>query len=763
MKGVVVRVVALGLIASLAACGGDKTPPPPAPTYSITATVSGLNAAGLVLQNGASQITVASGAASASIATGAANGTTYAVSVQTQPTGQTCTIASGSGTIASANVTSIAVTCVSPARTIGGAVSGLSGTVVLQNSGADNLSVAASGSFTFATSIASGTAYAVTVLTQPAGQTCTVASGTGTANANVSNVAVTCTTNNVTRTIGGTVSGLGGTIVLRNNGGDNLIVIANGNFTFPTAIADGAAYAVTAFTQPAGQTCSVANGSGTANANVTTVTVTCAANLTIGGSVSGLNGTLVLQNNLGDNLSISANGSFTFPNGVAANGFYVVSVLTPPTAQTCAVANPTGTTTNVDVTNITVTCANYPAAVTLGANVSGLTGTLVLQINGGDNLTVITTGQHLFATALAPGTPFVMSVLTQPAGQTCQIFSIAPAVVQPIAAQNVFPVGCVNGSVTYTVGGTINGLHAAGLKLFMNPNNGALSPAANATTFTFPVGLAPNTGFNVNVVAQPTGESCVATHYGGQISTTDVNGVVVTCIDNTTDPLAGTFAINGDSHELITFFLDGSYTMGTHEDDPTCGPGNGNGVELGIYSYNQTTHAFAIKSAVLDTNGACGVWDNGTGAVGALVKTGLGQGAVLNFTPNTSNTSPVSLIPVKSLALTPWGAFFPPLQRSFVVLDPDGHHLIAEVNQPVTGGTNTAGIEYGCYTTTQVGNVYTVSPSGPPGCAGAVDTNGSSGFSENYGGTFPYTVLTTYLNSIGTGASFVLLIRLVPN
>ena len=62
---------------------------------------------------------------------------------------------------------------------VGGSVSGLSGTVVLQDNGGDDLSVAASGPFTFATKVATGSAYSVTVKTNPSGQTCTVAGGTG--------------------------------------------------------------------------------------------------------------------------------------------------------------------------------------------------------------------------------------------------------------------------------------------------------------------------------------------------------------------------------------------------------------------------------------------------------------------------------------------------------------------------------------------------------------------------------------------------------
>lgn len=82
-----------------------------------------------------------------------------------------------------------------------------------------------------------------------------------------------------TYTIGGSVSGLTGTgLVLRNNGGGDLPVAANGPFTFATPVAQGGSYAVTVHTQPTGQTCTVAGGSGTVNAaNVGSVQVACRA------------------------------------------------------------------------------------------------------------------------------------------------------------------------------------------------------------------------------------------------------------------------------------------------------------------------------------------------------------------------------------------------------------------------------------------------------------------------------------------------------
>jgi hypothetical protein len=82
---------------------------------------------------------------------------------------------------------------------VGGTVSGLTGTVVLQDNGADNLNLTTNGPFTFASSLATGTAYNVTVRTNPTGQACTVSNGAGTMGAaNVSNVTVTCTNSSTT-------------------------------------------------------------------------------------------------------------------------------------------------------------------------------------------------------------------------------------------------------------------------------------------------------------------------------------------------------------------------------------------------------------------------------------------------------------------------------------------------------------------------------------------------------------------------------------
>jgi hypothetical protein len=164
---------------------------------------------------------------------------------------------------------------------IGGTVSGLNGVAVLQNNLGDDLTVSANGNFAFATALASGSAYSITVKTQPSTptQTCVVGNATGSvAGAAVTTATVTCTTN--TYAVGGTVTGLTGSgLVLQDNAGDDFAVSANAtSFTFATPVASGATYNVTVKTQPTGpaQTCVVSSASGTiGSAAATSAVVTC--------------------------------------------------------------------------------------------------------------------------------------------------------------------------------------------------------------------------------------------------------------------------------------------------------------------------------------------------------------------------------------------------------------------------------------------------------------------------------------------------------
>ena len=407
--------------------------------FAVTGSLTGLAAgATVVLQNEAGDNLALTANGTFAFSGGLPTGSPYAVTVLTQPSGpsQTCTVTNGTGTVGSTNVTGVAVACATRSFTIGGTVSGLTAgsSVVLDDNGGNALTVSANGSFLFSSSVPSGSAYAVTVQTQPASQSCTVSAGTGTVGAApVSGVSVTCASG---VTVGGTVSGLapGDTLALEDNGGAQLFLTSNGAFAFPSALQPGAAYDVTIVVNPSipvAQTCSIAKATGSVGTtNVTSVAITCVTpGFTVGGTLSGLgNGdTVVLEDNAGDNLSLTANGAFAFATPVPSGHAYAVTVSTSPgtpTLQSCAVTGGNGTIATANVTSVVVTCTND---YTIGGTLTGLAvgDTVVLQDNGGDNVPLTANGPFTFPTALASGQPYAVTVLVNPSSPTAQTCAVS--------------------------------------------------------------------------------------------------------------------------------------------------------------------------------------------------------------------------------------------------------------------------------------------------------------------------------------------------
>jgi N-acetylneuraminic acid mutarotase len=259
-----------------------------AASYTIGGTVTGLSGGFLLgLEdnggNGGGNVTVVSASGNFQFATPLPAGAAYSVTVSSQPPTESCVVSHGSGTVAEANVTNIAVACTVTGYTINLTVNGLNGTLVVQLNGNDLHFINTGGGSAIQVTVFQpiGTPYALTVTSQPQGQTCAVTNGSGPGTSNV-NVVINCV---ASYTIGGAVSGLsaGNNVVLKDNGGNATTVSANGSFTFSTALANQSPYAVTVSTQPTGQSCSVANGSGTVpGANVTNVAVACTSTANAG-------------------------------------------------------------------------------------------------------------------------------------------------------------------------------------------------------------------------------------------------------------------------------------------------------------------------------------------------------------------------------------------------------------------------------------------------------------------------------------------------
>lgn len=576
--------------------------------------------------------------------------------------------------------------------------------------------------------------------------------------------------------IGGTVTGLAGTVVLRNNGGDDLTLSTDGTFRFPTEVPRGAPYEVTVSTHPAGQTCTLGNASGITNVPVTDVLVSCASDpsFTVGGVVTGLTGTLVLRNGV-ENLTVTTNGTFTFIGRVSNGLAYAVSIATQPVGQTCTVINGSGTVAGADVTNVTVRCVTDVVSYSIGGTVSGLAGgTLRLSLTHGGPATTIevtSNGDYDFdPERIADGDSYVVSIAAQPAGQLCSLVNERGTANGPVDDVDVTCSGIT--PTTFSVGGTISGLTGTGLEIEQGPSN-RVSPTPGSTTFTLPVEYADGDVYDVGISAQPAGQTCVITRSHGQVDAADLTSLEVECIDNVTDPLVGTYAIPAllpDSVAYLTLFADGVYVFGGVEDDKACRGGErGNGVEYGVYDYDASSGSLTFRSAVVDTNGRCGVWDAGSQFDGTLAISGSGQDKVMTLT--ISGSDQLDFVPVESTAGTVFGSFADPYHRNFWLFLSAGGDSVYFFNtqtQADSGSTSLgfdAGVEFACGDidgTTIIGRLDPEFDRDScqipfPEDDDPVDTNGTSGLSHLAGPWNFSVILDTLSSSTFDGR------RIVPN
>lgn len=157
--------------------------------------------------------------------------------------------------------------------------------------------------------------------------------------------------------------------------------------------------------------------------------------LQLGGTVYGVTRDgLTLQNNGGTPLVISsAGGSFVFPDLVAPDSSYNVTVATPPAAATCVVTGGTGKFGAYSIGSVVVVCTTF--RYDLGGTITGLgaANTGLVLINGSDRQSIAggatsftmtipdaTTGKP--ASGQVPDSaPYGITVLTQPAGKTCSV------------------------------------------------------------------------------------------------------------------------------------------------------------------------------------------------------------------------------------------------------------------------------------------------------------------------------------------------------
>lgn len=516
-------VVAGDVATVVVSCETDK--------FTVGGTVTGLVGQGLKLRDGAREIAVNDEGQWAFPAV--ASGTAYEVVIHAQPTDpwQTCTLTNGLGTVGDANVTDIAIVCTTNEYSVKATVTGLVGSGLELVNGSDELAITQDGTFTFPTKVKSKGAFHVTIGSGVANpqQTCTITGGQGTVtNADVT-VAVACVTD--TFKLGGTIQGLadGRTLTLFADGIGSKSFGANGAFTLSSLIDSGSSYDVEVTQQPAGQTCTVTNGQGTiTTADVANVLVQCVMNeYTVGGSVSGLGATDAIELTLnGDEaLAVDANGTFQFQTKLVSGTSYEVTVSDATAGLTCSITGAKGQIASAHVTGVRVTCSTATQAV--GGTVSGLDGTLVLQLNGAFDKTLTADGAFAFSAALAQGSLYEVTVKTQPADQICTIENASGTV----GTEDVANVAVTCAASAFTVGGTVTGLEqdeAVVLTLDIQSDVDQLTVSQNGA-FTFTSKLDDGTRYSVAVKTAPAGKACGVTGGNGTIAGANVSGVAVSC------------------------------------------------------------------------------------------------------------------------------------------------------------------------------------------------------------------------------------------
>ncbi len=387
-----------------------------------------------------------------------------------------------------------------------------------------------------------------------------------------------------------------------------------------------------------------------------------------------------------------------------------------------------------------------PVPTMVSGTISGLTGSGLVLGNVNDNARLeIQPGATTFAFRPVPvGSGYFVRVVVQPSSpaQVCTTYfgsgSVGDANTNRVRIECTSDVGYLRG--------TIAGLKGSGL-LLTQSNSESVQPLPGSTEFNFPSALKVGGRYSVGVTTQPVApaQTCTIVRGKGLIAdTSGVENVAIECLDNSTSPLSGTYLFEplpGKSG-YFTFFPDGTYSVVIRVENPACGATNGNGVEYGVYNWNAATGDFAIRSAVVDTNGPCGVADL-TGSAPKLLMGHLSQ-STDDGLQVTWGDEALQLSPVESPENSILGSFLPGtgaisidaevywvnrLSGAFTVFASDGSYVSVETQDAASDG-GAVGAEWGCYEWSPNELTATCGEYAPSEIY--LDLNGTGGLSEHF-------------------------------
>lgn len=359
--------------------------------------------------------------------------------------------------------------------------------------------------------------------------------------------------------IGGNVTGLTSSgLVLQVNGEQDLAISVDGPFTFADPIESGAVYRVTVLTQPSSpsQTCTVHHGVATVpKSNVTDVEINCGAvaGFTVGGVVNELEGDgLVLQNNSGDDLPVSADGAFVFATKVPDGDDYSVTVKTQPSnpTQTCTVGSfsggdGTGTIDAAAVSNLWIVCGAHFAYAT-NAGDDSISSYALNPATGALTAigTPVATGTSPFAIIGSPDKKHVYVVNRGSDDISAYAVNTATGALTEIAG-SPFSAGDDPQSLVFDASGShlyVADHGSAELSAYaVDSGTGALTPLSPATYAT---GAGPS-----SILLDPTGDFVYVANNGG---TNDISAFAITSATGVLSPVTGSPFAAGNSPRSLS-------------------------------------------------------------------------------------------------------------------------------------------------------------------------------------------------------------------
>ncbi|WP_108126479.1 hypothetical protein [Saccharospirillum mangrovi] len=326
-------------------------------------------------------------------------------------------------------------------------------------------------------------------------------------------------------------------LVLRNNRGETRSVLGGTTqFQFGALYAVGEAYEIRVDEQPQQQWCKVQPERGTfSSAGNVSVAVQC-VNTYVTGNISGpYEGGLVMRDERGATKTVSAH--FSLNSAYAVGDAYNITIAQQPDEQWCKVANGQGIFTGEQSVFVRVECVNsYVYGYVTGLLSPGLTlgneqGT---EVEVHESFRLIT--QYVeFPDTYLPDKPYAISIVQQPAAQTCSIKNGSG--VFKGAADMRFQIDCTK--PTGILYGVITGWnHDSSLsdygKLELQNNRGetlvVTSPSDVQFAFNGPESdYAPGDEYSLTVTGHPNRTRCDVINGSGQIQDITDNPVEVRC------------------------------------------------------------------------------------------------------------------------------------------------------------------------------------------------------------------------------------------